>query len=610
MDFMKPERSNFLPDIAGWIYEIKYDGYRAKLRWDGESAELVTKNGKDILWLFPEIWSSCKKFCTSSEAFELDGELAILNNEGKADFYALQSRHRLRSRTKINEQAAKRPAAYLAFDVVMLKNKPQFSQTLIKRKQLLKLFMEGHQLPLRPAVTNMNSIMFVPFYKNIEDILELQLQCRSEGVIAKRTQSQYNSGKTNNWIKVKYPSMANCFLTAYDPSNDYFHLGYYQGSEVNAAGKMAHGFSKEEKKTLTHMIKNNGTWDNYQKLYIMEPTLVITAAYTTRTAGDLREPRFAGFQLQSSPADCTAETFEIADLKWPEEVDITSPDKLLWKKPDITKLTYLSYVRLAAPYALPHLKQHLLTLVRFPHGSFEDGFYQKECPDYAPDFVDTHQEDDIRFIVCNHTHTLLWLANQLALEWHIPFETIDSPFVEDIVLDLDPPETSKFFLAAKAALQLKELCDSFHLETFVKFSGNKGLQFYLPLPADTYTWKEIKPVTAAFGLYLTSTFPDLFTMERLKKKRKGRMYVDVPQHAKGKTIIAPYAVRGTNEGLVACPLFWEEVSEDLDRTIFTMDYVIKRLETKGCPLQSMFHARKHQNMQGLLDMIKKQSEPG
>lgn len=173
--------------------------------------------------------------------------------------------------------------------------------------------------------------------------------------------------------------------------------------------------------------------------------------------------------------------------------------------------------------------------------------------------------------------------NQLALEFHIPFQTHHSPYPTEIVFDLDPPSVQEFSLAVSGALDLKNIIDYFQLQSFVKTSGGKGLQLYIPLPANTFTYEEIRIFTEFVCRFLCEQKPNLYTIERLKKNRHEKLYLDYVQHAEGKTIIAPYSTRGNEMGLVATPLLWEEVNENLTPTLFTIPFVMERMKKWAIP---------------------------
>ncbi|MGO4886505.1 non-homologous end-joining DNA ligase [Anaerobacillus sp. MEB173] len=286
-----------------------------------------------------------------------------------------------------------------------------------------------------------------------------------------------------------------------------------------------------------------------------------------------------------------------------QQLTITSMSKPLWPKIGIKKIDYLQYLIKISNYMLPFLANRLLTVIRYPHGAKSEAFYQKNCPDYAPDFINTHIHDDINYIICSDLPTLIWLGNQLAFEYHVPFQTVHSMKPTEIVFDLDPPSQNEFHLAIEAALILKDILDKLKLHSFVKTSGNKGLQLYIPLPDHTYTYDQTRQFTAFIANYLTSKEPKWFTTERLKVKRDKRLYVDYIQHAEGKTIIAPYSIRGNEEALAATPLFWDEVGEQLHPSQFPMTTIVNRLETKGNPFANFFDVKEQQNFDYVLQWL-------
>ncbi|KIL45476.1 hypothetical protein KP78_30200 [Jeotgalibacillus soli] len=204
----------------------------------------------------------------------------------------------------------------------------------------------------------------------------------------------------------------------------------------------------------------------------------------------------------------------------------------------------------------------------------DEHFFQKHCPDYAPAFIYTEQIDDINYIVCNDLESLLWLGNQLALEFHIPFQTRKNNFPTEIVFDLDPPSVKEFTLAVEAALRMKAIFDQFHLQSFVKTSGGKGLQVYIPLPDDTFSYEDIRIFIEFVCHFICEQEPHWFTTERLKKNRNNKLYLDYVQHGEGKTIIAPYSPRGNEQGLIATPLKWDEVGDSIIPDLFTMQTVL------------------------------------
>ncbi|MBE4909485.1 DNA ligase D [Bacillus luteolus] len=388
------------------------------------------------------------------------------------------------------------------------------------------------------------------------------------------------------------------FIIGYDKEKDTFDVGVLHKKDIKKLGAFSEGLSDEERKVLLQVISNNSQSETNSYLHV-EPGICIELEYTEIENEQITTPVFKQFLFDVKWKDCTWENL----LSTINGITISHPDKPLWKDNDVTKFDYIHYLNEISPYMLPFLKNRLLTVIRYPHGMFGEKFYQKNCPDYAPDFIQTRIHENINYIVCNNDETLIWLGNQLAFEFHIPFQTIHSTGPSEIVFDLDPPSREYFPLAIKAAQILKEVFDGLKLISYIKTSGNKGLQLYIPLPENQFTYDQTRQFTEFVANFLVTKEPSLFTIERLKKNRHNKLYVDYLQHAEGKTIIAPYSVRGNDGGYVATPLFWDEVTEQLSIEDFPLESILSRIKEKGCPFSSYFEAKEKQQFQPVLDFL-------
>jgi bifunctional non-homologous end joining protein LigD len=602
---MLPSLSFDIPQGKDWYYEVKYDGFRAILEW-GDTITLTSRNGNSLLETFPEIEQFLLKNAKLFKPFipfTLDGELVLLENPYKADFGSLQIRGRMRSTQKILEKAKIKPSKLLVFDVLTLKGKPIHNQPYLDRKRLLKSFFSRTKMPLEPNEQDEQMLQLISFDANFDSIWEKVLLHDGEGVVAKQGNSRWEEGKrTNTWIKHKNWKYVSCFLTSYDKSNGYFYLGVFKEKEITPIGHFLFGLKPEEKQALFQIIKTNKTGEDEQFIYV-DPAICIEVKYLEIYENQLREPHFHQFRFDFQATECTFEKFLHQQKNVTLDVEVTHPDKPIWATPPLKKIDYIHYLREVSPYILPFLKNRVLTVIRYPHGLFGEAFYQKNRPEYAPEFVHTYKEDEIDYIVCNDLKTLLWLGNQLSIEFHIPFQTIHSKGPSEIVFDLDPPSKDHFQLAVKAALLIKEVLDQLNLICFVKTSGNKGLQIYIPLPENRYSYDQTRLFTSFIADYLVTKDPDSFTIERLKKNRGDRLYVDYIQHAEGKTIVAPYSPRGKNGATVATPLYWHEVNERLSIDTFQITNIIERIKKEGCPFQSYFQVKEQQNFQPILDFL-------
>ncbi|WP_100397948.1 DNA ligase D [Bacillus sp. FJAT-44742] len=590
MKIMLPVLYKDLPESTQWAYEVKYDGFRAQLHWSSHKQySFISRTGKDLSKLFPEIidfLSANDKTLTSHSPFLLDGEISVLGNDGKSLFSEVQKRGRMRSANSIQKAVILRPVYFLAFDLLIYRGSSITDSPYEKRKKKLEDFFQEADFPTCPTMTFTRLLQSIPSQSRKEALHQV-LECQGEGIVAKHKKSKWEKNRSNNWVKWKNWRLVKCFITGYNSENQYYDIGVFKGEEVYKAGSFLHGLGKKDKEILNQIIKKNGYHHN-KNMYAISPSICVEVNYLERGEQELREPYFNRFLLDSEPEECTYEQMLLDEIQLPQNVPVTSIDKPLWSTPLILKMDYLRYMREIAPLLLPYLKGRLLTVIRYPHGMYGESFYQKQCPDYAPEYVQTSNHEGTSFIVCNSAETLLWLSNQLAIEYHVPFQTVHSDFVSEIVFDLDPPSREFFSLAVKAAKELKRIFDTLQLTSFVKFSGNKGLQVYLPLEKESFTWEDTEQFNSFIAAFLVKQSPELFTIERLKKNRGNKLYVDYIQHRKGKTIIAPYSLRGNQSALVAAPLFWEEVEEGLDVESFTMEKVIQRIKRQGCPFSHFF----------------------
>ncbi|MBR0603707.1 DNA ligase D [Bacillus safensis] len=593
---MKPMRltpAHDIPAGADWVYELKYDGFRAILVWEEDEIRLESRTGKQLNEQFPEVMDQCEQLRDEFAPFlplTLDGELVFLLSEQQSEFAKVQQRGRLKNKEAIHRQAERFPCHFIAFDLLRYKGKPLVDLPLTERKNQLQQVFQDAKLPSSVQLKHPSLLQVIHTDPDSEYMKNLMTMYLAEGLVAKKKTSKwYDNTRSKEWLKMKNWRYVSVIVTRFDKENGYFQGSIYQDSALIEVVQFKHGFSKEEEQTLRTLFQTKGQLTG-GSTYEIPPSIVASIACISFDGSALREPRFSSFLLDADPAACTFQQMLKQLYPLPTVIDVTHPEKPIVPALQLNKADYLLYLRQVAPYLLPFLRERRLTLIRYPHGSGDEFFYQKSTPDYAPDFVLTDEVDDISYTVCNDPRTLLWLGNQLAMEFHIPFETRDTDRPTEIVFDLDPPSVNEFHLAIEAAKRIKALLDGLFLTAFIKTSGGKGLQVYIPLKKNAFTYEETRQFTAFICHFLCEQAPDLFTLERLKKNRGNRLYLDYIQHDAGKTIIAPYSPRGNELGLVATPLEWDELYHDeLHPSLFTMPAVIERLKEKGDPFRRMRH---------------------
>jgi len=598
-----------IPKGKDWLYEAKYDGFRCILDWEDRTPILMSRNGKVLNPMFPEIIDYCHDKYEQIKSYlplTLDGELVYLVNNFQSHFSTVQLRGRMKTKSVIMKHVQEFPCHYVVFDLLKMKGDRQTDLSTSKRKQGLKKIFQTMKFPDSVNYEDNNRIQAIDVFKDSEKLWNNIVVSNGEGVVAKEKTSSWDSNKRSvKWLKIKNWRYVSVILTKYDKTNGYFHGAIYQDKSLVEIVNFRHGLKDEEQKILTTLFQENGkkltenTWG-------IEPSICVEIATIDFDGKHLREPTFHAFNFEKEPAACNWQELQRQLFPIPEKLQITHPDKPIWPESHIQKDDYLLYLQKISPYMLPFLRNRLLTVIRFPHGVVGESFYQKNVPDYIPAFIETKQEEDIEYMLCNDLESLLWLGNQIALEFHIPFQTIETEMPTEIVFDLDPPSVKEFSLAVEAALRMKAIFDQFGLQSFVKTSGGKGLQVYIPLPMNTFTYEDTRLFTEFVCHFLVEQEPQWFTTERLKKNRHNKLYLDYVQHSEGKTIVAPYSPRGNELGLIATPLNWEEVNDLLKPSIFTIPAVLERIKIHGNPFRDFRYAIEEQNFTKILAQLMEQ----
>ena len=319
----------------------------------------------------------------------------------------------------------------------------------------------------------------------------------------------------------------------------------------------------------------------------IEPQLVCEVRFSDWTDdGGIRHPAFLGLREDKKPQDCRKE--EAAPLALPElpavesvavpaekQLRLTNLKKLFWPKEKYTKGDLIEYYRVIAPLLLPYLKDRPLVLTRYPDGIEGKSFFQKDAPDFAPDWVKTvkiYSKDtarDINYIVVNDIETLLYVINMGTIPLHLWSSRLDSLERPDwLVLDLDP-KGAPFTDVVAVARALHQILGRLRIECFIKTSGATGLHILVPLGA-RYTHEQAKNFARLLAMLGAEATREISTIARPLAARGGKVYIDFGQNGYGVTIAAPFTVRPLPGATVSCPLQWREVNERLHPSHFTI----------------------------------------
>ena len=268
------------------------------------------------------------------------------------------------------------------------------------------------------------------------------------------------------------------------------------------------------------------------------------------------------------------------------QLSLSNLEKVMYPLTGFTKGQVIDYYTRVAPVLLPHLRDRPLTLKRYPNGIGGAYFYEKNCPDHRPDWVETAEIEleskRIPFCLCNDLPTLVWCANLADLELHPSLskaDRIERPTI--MAFDLDPGEPASIKECCEVALLLREVLEPLGLQSFPKTSGSKGMQLYVPLNTDV-TYAEVRPLSQALARHLEARHSKLIVSVQKKELRRGKVLIDWSQNHEKKTTVSVYSLRARDRPTVSTPLSWEEVEQgDPDALVFESGDVLERLEQHG-----------------------------
>lgn len=267
-------------------------------------------------------------------------------------------------------------------------------------------------------------------------------------------------------------------------------------------------------------------------------------------------------------------------------------DKIIYPRVGFTKAQVIDYYIRISPVLLPHLKDRALTLKRYPNGVEGGFFYEKKCPSYRPDWVQTvpiwteGRGENMHYCMANDLPSIVWAANLGDLELHTLLsrsDDVNRPTM--MVYDLDPGPPAGILECAEVALHLKKALESLGLVSFVKTSGSKGLQLYIPLNASV-TYSETKPFSNRLAEKMEREFPKLVVSRMDKSLRVGKVLVDWSQNDRHKTTVCVYSLRAKERPTVSTPVEWEEVARakkkrSAEALVFTSEDALERVKRHG-----------------------------
>jgi bifunctional non-homologous end joining protein LigD len=582
-------------DNPDWVYEIKWDGYRAVAEINKKGNRLYSRNGLSFANLYPKIFEALKKI---KDDVILDGEIVVMNENNKPDFQKLQQ----------YDDNRHLPILYYVFDCLQYKGKDITGLPLVERKKIAEKVIPPNSIIRYSEHVNESGIEF--FNKTVEMDLE--------GMIAKRADSIYLKGKrSQDWLKIKNHNTQEAIIAGYtEPrgSRKYFGaliLGIYVDGKLKYIGHTGTGFNEEALKEmfakLQPLVTNVSPFD--KKIIVnspvtwVKPELVCAIKFSELTEeGILRHPVFIGLRVDKSAKETDQLDAVVKKKKTTEEKDtsskknitvnghkliLTNQQKIYWPDEKITKGDVIEYYNSIFKFIIPHLKDRPQSLRRNPGGIGDKGFFQKDAGEDTPSWVQTYKihaesvNKDIDYIICNDKATLTYLNNLGCIElnpWNSRIRSLDYP--DYLVMDIDPSDKNTFEQVIDVALVIKQILDKAGAASYCKTSGASGLHVYVPLHG-AYTYEQARAFAEVIAMMTQEHLPVTTTLERPLEKRKGRIYIDYLQNKKGQTLASVYSVRPVPGATVSTPLLWNEVKPGLLPAQFNIQNIIKRVSQKG-----------------------------
>jgi bifunctional non-homologous end joining protein LigD len=629
----------------GWLYEIKYDGVRVLAARDGARVALHGRAGQDFTARYPEVVTALRAL--PLERFVLDGEVVALDEAGRPSFQRLQNRMHLTKPADVERARSMVPVSAVFFDALALDGRDLRRLPLLERKAALAL-----TVPARGVIRYGDHVRErgEDFYEaaaeqRVEGILAkradsrytggrtrdwLKIKChlRQEFVIGGWTDPQGGRG----WFGA-------------------LHLGVYDDAgRLVYAGKVGTGFDEAALRRVSDRLqplaRATSPFDVRSPAgrghHWIEPRLVAEIRFTEWTDdGIVRHATFLGLRDDKRAEECRREVGAgsfarystrsgspsppLADTPASEpsrrrgrrggaaqstgrrerattgqaasappdassrRVTITNAGKVFWPDEGYTKADLVAYYERVAPWLLPYLRDRPLVLARYPDGITGKSFFQKDAPEWAPEWIRRERihargvDRDIDYFVVDDVDALRYVANTGTIPLHLWASRVGSIERPDwLVLDLDP-KGAPFTDVVKVALALRGVLERLELPSYPKTSGATGLHILLPLGA-RYTYEETRTFARLLATLVVDATPAIATIVRTVDARGGKVYADFGQNGPGQTIVAPLSVRPLAGAPVSMPLRWPEVTARLDPGRFTIRTAPARLDEVGDPM--------------------------
>jgi bifunctional non-homologous end joining protein LigD len=613
-DFVEPQLCRLVrdpPSGENWVHEVKFDGYRMQLRVEKDRAALRTRRGLNWSEKFPEIVAEARKLPDCL----IDGEVCALNAAGVPDFGALQD---------ALSSGKTGGLIFYAFDLLFAQGEDLRSDTLEARKELLEALL---------LKSKSKSLSFVPhFSESGASMLQSACQMNMEGIVSKRLDAPYRSGRGDFWTKAKCRPGQEVVIGGWwgdDRTLRSIMVGAYRSGVLEYMGKIGTGFNQRNANDVLKALRPlkrpkspfaaSRTVPRAREIQWVEPKLVAEIAYSNVTRdGILRQASFKALRTDKPARDIMWEkpnaiaddvairkeetmvrknlASKSADKSAPKKsaakkpaakadsavlgIVISHPDKELWpssgKTDAITKLDLARYYEMAADRLLPHLHGRPVSIVRAPDGIHGEHFFQRHAMQgtaVALPSIKTKGEPK-PYLSVDSAEGLVALAQVGALELH-PWgvKPGDPETPERIIFDFDPDTELDFARVIDAAREMKARLEKIGLTPFVKTTGGKGLHVVAPVrgtPKNPIDWPKAKAFAKGLSEQMAGDSPERYTTNMAKKQRGGKIFIDYLRNDKTSTAVGPWSPRARDGATIAFPIPWSAVKVGLNPKLYTI----------------------------------------
>ena len=592
-DFVAPQLCASVerpPNADGWCHEVKFDGYRVQLRIEGGDVTLNTRKGLDWTEKFGAIARATKALPDAL----IDGEIVALDHHGVPSFSALQAAIADNKTGNL---------IFFAFDLLFANGEDLRGLPLRERKESLKRLLERRN-------GKEKLIRYVDHFEDRGDtVLESAKKLELEGIVSKRLDAPYRSGRTESWTKAKIRGGQEVVLGGWKTTNGKFRslmAGVYRGGHLVFVGLVGTGFGQDVVRRIMPALKaaasdkspfgGKDTPKKTRDVHWLKPELVAEVEFAGWTdGGNIRQAAFKGLRQDKPAKEIRAERPAMTGIAKPVVrsvkssanksaevmgVAISKPDKALWPEGGdgeaVTKLDLARYYEAVGEWMIVHLKGRPCSILRAPDGINGEKFFQRHAMPGASNLLKLAKVAGDRkpYLQIDQVEGLAAVAQIGGLElhpWNCAPDDYDTP--GRLVFDLDPAPNVEFSEVIETAKDMRQRLAAVGLESFCKTTGGKGLHVVTPLlygARDKVTWKEAKAFAQGICQWMANDDPERYLLNMSKKLRKGKIFLDYLRNDRLSTAVAVLSPRARDGATVSMPLTWPQVRGDLDPKKYTI----------------------------------------